>query len=120
MSIPEDLQKRVAIDEKREADAQEKVKRFNPKQMLGKKIHAVPDEVLGEVRFGDLTIGDAFEINKMQGDQEKGLTILFLMLKKAEPSLTWNEMKEMPFDIANRLLDIIGKQTSFLLPATKK
>ncbi len=120
MSLPEDIQKKLAADEKRDADAQAKVKRFNPREVLGKKIHVVNDEVLGEVRFGDLTIGDAFEINKVQGDQEKGLTILFLMLRKAEPSLTWNEMREMPFDVANRLLDIIGKQASFLLQPTKK
>ena len=116
----EELTARAQADEARDQASVDKVKRFNPKQVLGKKIHTVNDEVLGEVQFGDLTIGDAFEINKMQGDQEKGLTILYLMLKKAEPSLTWNEMKEMPFDIANRLLDIIGKQASFLRPALAK
>lgn len=120
MSIPKEIKDRIEADEKHEADAQAKVKRFNPKDVLGKKIHVVNDEVLGEVRFGDLTIGDAFEINKVQSDQEKGLTILFLMLKKAEPTLIWSEMREMPFDVANRLLDIIGKQAAFLRPVTKK
>jgi len=98
----------------------DKVKKFNPRKVLGKQIHTVVDKELGEISYGDLTIGDAFEVNKAQSDQEKGLTILYIMLKKAEPTFTWDEMKAMPFDVANRLLDIIGKQGAFLHRPVKK
>ncbi len=41
-------------------------------------------------------------------------------IKKTEPELSWKEMEAMPFDVANRLLDIIGKSASFLRQPPKK
>jgi hypothetical protein len=118
--ILDGLLKKANADEKKETVSAARVKKFNPKDLLKKQIHHAVDEELGEVCFGDLTIGDAFEVGKLESTQEKSLRILFLMLVKAYPELTFEEVKEFPQDKATRLIELIGKSPGFLRvpPAT--
>jgi hypothetical protein len=102
--------------EKEEAAEREIAKKFDPKKILAaaQKIITVQDPVLGEVKFGGLSIADAFEINRTENEDEKGLKVVYFMLQKAYPDFTWEEIKAFPFEKANRLIGIVGKQASFL------
>jgi hypothetical protein len=92
----------------------EKVRKFDPRNVLGGGIKTIIDKELGEISFGELTIGDLFEINKIKDEQEKGLAVLWLMLRRACPELLFDEVKVYPQGIAVRLLDVLGKHSSFL------
>lgn len=92
----------------------EKVKKFDPRKVLGGGIKTVVDKELGAVSFGELTIGDVFEINKIKDEQQKGLAVLWLMLRRACPELSFEEVKVYPQETAIRLLDLLGKESSFL------
>jgi len=102
---------------------EKKQKQFNPKDLLTKKIHVVNDPELGEVKFGDLTIGDSTEISKTETDEEKGLRIVFIALSKAYPDLTFEDVKQFSLQKAARLINIIGVQqgllTKFEKPSNK-
>jgi hypothetical protein len=92
------------------------IKKFDPKDLLTKEIHTVIDPELGEVQYGDLTIGDAIGINKVTGmdNQEKGLRIVFCALSKAYPNLTFTDVEKFPMKKASRLIQLIGEQQGFL------
>jgi len=108
--------------EKEEAAERETAKKFDPRQLLADahKIITVQDPVLGEVKFGGLSIIEAFEINKTEDADERGLKVVYFMLQKAYPDLTWQDIKAFPFEKANRLFDVVGKHASFLRPLAKK
>jgi hypothetical protein len=94
----------------------DKVKKFNPKDLLKKKIHVYRDPDLGEVSFGDLTVADSMEIAKGKDESEKGMKIIYLSLHKAYPDLTFEEVKEFPLSKVSRLINVIAEQTGFLPP----
>jgi hypothetical protein len=84
-------------------------KKFNPKALNNNEIHHIADADLGEVAYGDLTISETLELNKIENLQERGLHILFLMLQKACPTLTLDEVKGFPQGKAARLMDLVRK-----------
>lgn len=115
MSLPDEIQKRVQEDEQKEDAQKQKVKRFDPRKVLAGGIRTIEDEELGAISFGELSIGDVFELNKtVKDEQEKGLGIIWLMLKKACPELKFDEVKAYPQNVAVRLLTVLGEQSSFL------
>ncbi|MEM3579478.1 MAG: hypothetical protein QXL54_04585 [Candidatus Bathyarchaeia archaeon] len=103
---------------KYEAEKAQKAKLFNPKELVEKsrKIKSVYVEELGEVRYGVLTLADMFEVAKAQSNEERGAIILWLMLSKADSSLTLDDVKALPMDVAAKLLTVLTKDMAFLTP----
>jgi hypothetical protein len=108
--------------EKEDQDAREIGRKFDPKKLLedSNKLHTFKDPELGEGQFGGITNADMFEINAVENPREKGLKIVYCMLKKAYPELTWEEVIKWPAEKTNRLVDIVLKQSSFLRSPKEK
>ena len=97
--------------EQYEAEQTEKAKVFDPKEILrsAKEPRSIIDEVLGEVKFGVLTLGELLELNKVE-EQEKSVVMLWMMLKKAHPDLAIEDVKALPIDVSTRLFQILPSQ----------
>jgi len=97
--------------EQYEAEQTEKAKVFDPKEILrsAKEPRSIIDEVLGEVKFGVLTLGELLELNKVD-EQEKSVVMLWMMLKKAHPDLAIEDVKALPIDVSTRLFQILPSQ----------
>ena len=84
-------------------------------------IHEQDDPELGLVKYGELTLNDAFVIEKCRSDQDKTAMAAYLMLKKAYPAmkdytpdniLEWQ--KTMPMAEGAMLLLFIRNTPAFL------
>jgi len=60
------------------------------------------------VRYGALTVGDLSEVEKAETDMEKGIRILWLMLRKANPELKLEEVQKLPVDVATALFNAVA------------
>ena len=106
--------------EKVEESELAKGKIFDPIHLIDRasKIHSIKHPTLGNVKFGELTFRDAFEINKCESDVEKTETVAWLMMKKAYPDLPRDFLSRMPLIESASLVDLLTKQPTFL-SATK-
>jgi hypothetical protein len=97
-----------------------KAQKFNVKSALA-KMHTVNDAELGKVVFGELTIKDAFDAaaKKDMEPSDKALYILYLMLKKGDKQITFEDVQNLPANTATKLLNITGKSTGFLPKESK-
>jgi len=95
-----------------------KAKVFDPMQLVARadKIITVDHPVLGQLKFGELTFEDAFEINKAKTDVEKTEVAAWLMMRKAYPDLPKDFLKRMPLLEGAALIDFLTKQPAFLSP----
>jgi len=102
-------------------EAEEKAKGdlFDPKALVesAKTIRTVNDPELGVIKFGVLTMKDLLDLNKVQDDQKKSIVMLHMMLVKAYPDLTVEDIEKMPAAESARLIAILTKQSGFLKPA---
>jgi hypothetical protein len=108
-----------ACDQKK-ADA---AKIFDPVALLKRasEIHEFNHPTLGKVMFGELTLNDSALLEKCSTPASKTAMILYLMLKKANPSLpeyTPDNIIEFynmfPLAEGAALLKFISEQPSFL------
>jgi len=90
----------------------EELKEFKIDEILTKTILEKEVEGLGVVRYGKLTIADLIDIQKYENDLERGLRTVYLMLKKANPDLTFEQVKQLPIDIALKLITALGEELS--------
>ena len=115
-----EFEKKAAADQvKREAAA----KIFDPVALLKRasEIHEFTHPTLGVVRFGELTLNDSAVLEKCTTPASKTAMTLYLMLKKAHPSLpeyTPENILEFynvfPLAEGAALLQFISEQPSFL------
>ena len=89
---------------------------FDPIQLVARadRIMTVDHPTLGQLRFGELTFEDAFEIDKCKTNVKKTETIAWLMMKKAYPGLPKDFLKRMPLLEGAALIDYLTKQPAFL------
>jgi hypothetical protein len=137
---PKDFSKKTKWEEQAEAEdvnqakidsAQRKL--FDPIKLTQDSalIHEQDDPELGLVKYGELTLNDAFVIEKCRSDQDKTAMAAYLMLKKAYPAmkdytpdniLEWQ--KTMPMAEGAMLLLFIRNTPAFLrtqsLPGFRK
>ncbi|MEM1551331.1 MAG: hypothetical protein QXH03_01510 [Candidatus Bathyarchaeia archaeon] len=101
-----------------EAEKEAKAKLFSIKELVedSRKIRSVHVEGLGEVQYGVLTLADMFEVAKAKSNEERSAVILWLMLSKADKSLTLEDVKALPMDVAAKLLSALAKDMTFLKP----
>ncbi|RLC74258.1 MAG: hypothetical protein DRI61_16980 [Chloroflexi bacterium] len=60
------------------------------------------------VRYGPLTIDDLPEIRKGATDEEKALRALWIALRKADPTVTLEDLRKLPLEVLTPLLDLIS------------
>jgi hypothetical protein len=111
-------------DEKVQAKVESVAKKlFDPAKLteLVNTIHEEDDPNLGVIRYGELSLHDAFIIEKCKSDAEKTSMAAYLMLKKGNPSMPtytpeniseWQ--KTMPMAEGALLLLFIRKAPAFL------
>ena len=91
--------------------------KFDPKQMLksAREIQYITDEQLGEIRYGMLSLKEINELPKEPDIQKRAFQVLYAMLRKGYPDLTFEEFEALPFDVAARLSKLLSERfTGFL------
>lgn len=99
-----------------EALKAEKAKLFNPLELAksSREIRSTFIEGVGEIRYGPLTVADMLEISKTESDEERGILIMWLMLRKAYPELKMEDVKAFPMDTAAKILTALTANLDFL------
>lgn len=107
-----------------EAEAAKDAKLFDAKELARKTniIRSVEHPTLGVIRYGVLTYGDLAEIQRQvkkhgESQEEIAATMVWLMLRKAQPSLTREEVLALPFDVTAELIKMLTRDTGFLAQA---
>ena len=97
--------------EKYEEQQKRAAKLFDVKEVLAEASEIrevyVP-ELDRAVRYGALTVGDLSEVEKAETDMEKGIRILWLMLRKANPELKLEDVQKLPVDVATALFNAVA------------
>lgn len=78
------------------------------------EVKSVHVDGVGEVRYGALTFADLVEISKHQTNEERVIATVYHMLRKAYPELTIDHVRNMPFDLAAKILDALSRELNFL------
>jgi len=98
---------------------EEKLKRvrvFNPKQLVkqAKQIRELYDEDLGLIRYSLLSYNQLQDIiEEFKENKDRSMQLLFQMLVPANPGLTVDEVKAMPYEVVVRLLTRLQKEGGF-------
>ena len=126
LESPENLERIAKFKAKADAVDQKKVdvaKIFDPVALLKRAstIHEFTHPTLGIVRFGELVLNDSAVLEKCQSPASKTAMTLYLMLKKAHPSLPEYTPENIldfynmfPLAEGAALLQFISEQPSFL------
>lgn len=105
-------------------EAEAEAKLFDLREILSESSRLKEKHVegLGLVRYGPLTIADLAELSEVKGDLEKGVMAIYLMLKKADEKIKLEDLKNLPVDVALRLLNALAPEVraSFLQGKTLK
>ncbi len=81
-------------------------------------VRQIYDEKLGLIRYGALTYKESRECNAVSDKEERTLRIIYLMLKKAYPALTQDQVEAMPVERVARLGAVLGEKIRSFLPKT--
>jgi hypothetical protein len=96
------MEKAKAYDKQQQQKRQETRKLFDPKALALKttKIYTLNDPDLGVIRYGYLSDTEfkALGLQNITDQQEITDRTIHAMLQKADPTLTYEEYKAMPFD----------------------
>ena len=97
-------------------------KKFDPKEVLksARKVHCIVDKQLGEVRYGMLSLKEINELPKEPDIQKRAFQVLYAMLHKGYPDLTFKEFEALPFDVAARLSKLLSDRFTGFLQQQKK
>jgi hypothetical protein len=93
-----------------------RVKVFDPKEITrkAKQVREIYDEDLGTIRYVLLNYNELNEIiEKYQDNKERSIQLLFKQLIPANPSITVEDIKEMPYEVVVRLLTKLQREGSF-------
>jgi hypothetical protein len=104
------------MHKKAEKVGESTLKPFDVKALIAKGIHTIKDPELGEIKYGDLTLEDGFEIanQKDTSDQDKALLMIAKMLVKGGQKVTVEDLKNLPVDKGTRLINLLTAKTRFL------
>ena len=110
MSKVDEYRKRLrAHDEAK----QEKAKVFDVRALAAntRQIYTIEDETLGIIRYGLLSSREVKELNlkKIVDDEEKANIVVWAMLRKADPELSYDDFEALPFDTKALLLERMSK-----------
>jgi hypothetical protein len=102
--------------EELEAEKRERTKIFNPKELVrkAKQIREIVDEDLGTIRYVLLSYNELIELaEKYKDNRDRSIALLWKQLAPANEGLTFEEVKEMPYEVVVRLLMKLQTQGSF-------
>jgi hypothetical protein len=102
--------------EKFEAEKAEKAKAFNITDLVAsaKTLRKVEVEGVGEVQYGVLTLRDSTVLAKAESNEQRSSMMLWLMLRKAYPTLKLEDVEDLPMDVAAKILTAISRDMGFL------
>jgi hypothetical protein len=105
-----------------EQEKAEKAAKFDIKALIqsSKQIRSVEVEGLGVVEYGVLTQSDVFELAKYKTTEEKSIATIWLMLRKANPELTFEDIKNLPIDVTAKIMAALTEDMNFLTGAGTK
>lgn len=69
---------------------------------------------LGLVRYKRLTLKDTFELPKIDNSREYAAYIVFLMLNKADPNVTFEKVCSLSSDVSAELFSVLAEKMVFL------
>jgi hypothetical protein len=98
---------------------EEKLKRvriFNPKELVkqAREIREIYDDDLGLIRYSLLSYNQLQEIiENFKENKDRSMQLLFKMLAPANPGLTVEDIKAMPYEVVVRLLTKLQKEGGF-------
>ena len=110
MSKVDEYRKRLrAHDEAK----QEKAKVFDVRALAAntRQIYTIEDEALGIIRYGLLSAREVKELKlkEVADDEEKANIVVWAMLRKADPELSYDDFEALPFDTKALLLERMSK-----------
>jgi len=92
---------------------QEKAKVFDVRALAAntRQIYSLEDENLGLIRYGLLSAKEVKELDlkKVADDEEKANIVVWAMLRKADPELSYDDFEALPFDKKALLLERMSK-----------
>lgn len=93
----------------------EKGKLFDEKDYSG-KIKSIYDKELGEIRYGELTLGEMAGIGDLKDVSmvEKAFIIAWKMRRKAKPDLKLEDIKDVQSYEGTKLINLLNKAQRFL------
>jgi hypothetical protein len=105
------------LEEKRKAAAIA-VGNFDPIKTLADSnaIKEIYDEKFGVIKYGSLTYKQNKEIKSITDMEDRTTNMVFLMLKKAYPELTLEDVEAWGFEKVARMSFLIGKEVRGFLP----
>jgi hypothetical protein len=77
-------------------------------------------EGLGEIQYGVLTLADSLELSKYKNSEEKSAATIWLMLRKAYPELTLEDVKSLPLNAAAKIMTALTEDMGFLSRTGKR
>lgn len=85
--------------------------------MDGERVHeAYVPEIDRVVRFKKLTIKETYELSQITERDKRAEKMLYIMLHKADPSITEEQISNLPGDVATVILNSLTEH--FLQPKT--
>ncbi len=116
-NAPVTLEELAAAAKKDEAKKAE-LGNFDPFEAVrdAKTVKMLRDEKLGVVKYGALTYKESRECSKIEDREERTVHIVWLMLKKAHPQLTREDVESMPVEKVARLSALLGERIQSFLP----
>ena len=77
-------------------------------------------EGLQPINLYKLTNQDMLELDEVKGDLERNFKLLYLMLKKNDPSITYEQILAMPADLSVKVSNAIMEYSSSFLPQPRR
>ncbi len=93
---------------------------FDPFEAVqdAKVLREIYDEKLSLIRYGALTYKESRECNSIENKEDRTAHMIYLMLKKAHPNLTQEQVEAMPIEKVARLGSALGERIKSFLPKT--
>ncbi len=111
-------------EQKAQAVKAEIARRYDPREACKRssEIRVVNHELLGEVRFGVLSILEFtnLKLADIKDDNARARRIIHAMLQKATPDLTLEQVDAIPFDEFTLLNGILGESLPGFLHLAKQ
>jgi hypothetical protein len=74
-------------------------------------------EGVGVIKYRNITISDLFDLT-VKSRNEYTAKIIWVMMNKADPAVTYEKVCKMPPDVASRIFEVLSEKALFL-PLTK-
>ena len=110
------------LEEYEEEKHRKRIQPFNPDALLQKasKVYTLETDDYGTIKYGMITQKEWLRLHKIEDKNEQTLQILFETLKKGNPDIKLDEIRQWPFiDVAN-ILKLLFGEGSLFFQMTKK